>query len=414
MGAGYKDSKGYLWFGTVKGVIRFDPRLDRGNDVPPPAYITRFRIFDNDTSFSKKLELDYTENYLRFDFEGLSYTSPEQILYEYKLDGVDENWHTSKLTTVQYTSLTAGDYTFKVRARNNNGVWSAKPASFNFEILPPFWETWWFRILAFFFISGAIVAFFIYRTYKLRQRNIELARLVKERTRDLELEKEKSDELLHNILPGETVKELKEYGEAIPREHKEISILFTDFKGFTTISSGLEPKALVNELNDIFTHFDEIIDDFGLEKLKTIGDAYMIAGGLPRQADDHAVRLILAAMKLQDYMAERRLTSEIKWEMRAGIHSGRVVAGVVGKRKFTYDIWGDTVNVASRMESSGSPNRINVSHTTYNLAKDYFDFEYRGKIMAKGKGEIDMYFVTDVKKSTLEKYPFVNLKYYPA
>ena len=220
---------------------------------------------------------------------------------------------------------------------------------------------------------------------------------LKIRTRELEEEKIKTDKLLHNIFPAEIVKELKQNGSVSPRHYKMISILFTDFHKFTDISSSLSPQKLVSELNEIFTGFDTIIEKLGLEKLKTIGDSYMICGGLPNETQDHAVKVVRAAMLMQEFINERNKNSKLKWQMRAGIHSGQVVAGIAGINKYTYDVWGDTVNIASRMESCCEPGKINLSGVTYNLVKEHFDCLYRGRLEAKGKGEIDMYFVQNIK-----------------
>jgi len=177
--------------------------------------------------------------------------------------------------------------------------------------------------------------------------------------------------------------------------------MFTDFKSFTYTTSVLPPEELVHELNDIFKNFDSLIGKYGLEKLKTIGDSYMAACGIPNELEDHAIRIVYAALDFQRMIKERNKTSPIKWEMRLGIHSGSVVAGVVGTKKFTYDIWGDTVNIASRMESSGVPGEINISGYTYMLVRDHFDCEYRGKVDTKGKGGIDMYFVRGINRNQI-------------
>lgn len=221
--------------------------------------------------------------------------------------------------------------------------------------------------------------------------NLEIQ--VAERTQELRREKENASNLLHNILPSEVAEELMTSGSTEPRRYEEVTILFTDFKGFTNTVGALPAKKVVEELNDIFQHFDDIVDACGLEKIKTIGDSYMAAGGLPRELADHAERCVDAALRMQRYLDDRNRTSAVKWNMRAGIHSGAVVAGVVGKRKFTYDLWGDTVNIASRMESAGAPGRVNLSAYAYDLVKSRYKGEYRGKLDAKGKGEIDMYFV---------------------
>jgi len=224
---------------------------------------------------------------------------------------------------------------------------------------------------------------------------------LRKKTRELEEEKIRTDRLLHNILPAEIVNEWKTFGFISPRHYDLISILFTDFHGFTDISSRLSPGVLVEELNEIFQNFDHIVESFNLEKLKTIGDTYMIGAGLPRETEDHALRITSAAIELQNYISQRNKKSKIQWLMRAGINSGQVIAGIVGTNKFTYDVWGDTVNIASRMESSCLPGKINVSGTTYELIKNHFDCEYRGKLNAKGKGEIDMYFVNHLKDNLI-------------
>ncbi|MBK6754401.1 MAG: tetratricopeptide repeat protein [Flavobacteriales bacterium] len=235
---------------------------------------------------------------------------------------------------------------------------------------------------------------------------------------------ERSDELLLNILPAEVAEELKEKGETAARHFDTATILFTDFKGFTQMSEQVTPSELVAELNICFKAFDHIITARGIEKIKTIGDAYMAAGGLPDPASSTPADVVFAALEMQDFMqkhkAERETAGKPFFEMRVGIHSGPVVAGIVGVKKFQYDIWGDTVNTASRMESSGEVGQVNISESTYRLVVGdrlsvvssrlsvgspttdnqqlttgpAFTFTPRGKVQAKGKGELEMYFVT--------------------
>ncbi len=213
----------------------------------------------------------------------------------------------------------------------------------------------------------------------------------------IEIEQRKSDELLLNILPRETALELKEKGIATPKSYEMVSVLFTDFKGFTNIASLLRPEDVVKELDYCFQSFDEIIARHGLEKIKTIGDAYMCAGGIPVANQSNPHDAVRAGLEIQDFMnrlrEEKIARGEPTWEIRLGINSGPIVAGVIGKIKFAYDIWGDTVNVASRMESSGEVGKVNISGFTYELVKDHFECVYRGKIPAKNKGDVDMYFV---------------------
>ena len=217
--------------------------------------------------------------------------------------------------------------------------------------------------------------------------------LIDKSEESLMAEQKKSEDLLHNILPANIIKDLKESGKTIPKRHKNITILFTDFEGFTKIVSSISAITLVNELNDIFGRFDEIMEETEVEKIETIGDAYMAACGLEKEITNHAANCIRAAQTMLSYLEERNKSHEIKWRMRVGIHSGTVVAGVVGKKKFAYDLFGDTINTASRIESAGEVGKINISSSTYELIKNDYTCLARGKIFAKGKGELEMYFV---------------------
>ena len=233
-----------------------------------------------------------------------------------------------------------------------------------------------------------------------RLKNVELVEkniLILRQKEEIEIEREKSDRLLLNILPTEVAHELKESGRAHPKRYDKVTILFTDFKGFTQIAARLSPEEIVTELDTCFAAFDEIIGRFHLEKIKTIGDAYMVAGGIPIPNDTNPMDVVSAALDMREWMAqwkqEKIDKNEPVWEIRIGIHTGPLVAGVVGKKKFAYDVWGDTVNMASRLESSGEPGKINISKATYELVKDHFQCDYRGKIYAKNKGDVEMYFV---------------------
>jgi class 3 adenylate cyclase/tetratricopeptide (TPR) repeat protein len=244
-----------------------------------------------------------------------------------------------------------------------------------------------------------IIAFILYRNYRTKVKVNKI----------LDSQKAQIETLLLNILPVEVAKELQDTGHAKPRYYESVSVLFTDFKGFTTIADSLSPQEVVNELDAFFIAFDEIMEKYQIEKIKTIGDSYMCAGGIPVENDDHLDHIIEAALEIQKFM---RIKNEMRtvagltpWELRIGIHIGPVVAGVVGKNKYAYDIWGSTVNIASRMESNGAPGQVNISAKTFELIKDRYHCTHRGKISAKNIGEIDMYFVNGAKSEIVELPP---------
>jgi class 3 adenylate cyclase/Tfp pilus assembly protein PilF len=234
-----------------------------------------------------------------------------------------------------------------------------------------------------------VLGFGLYRRYKYIRK-----------TRDIiEREKSRSDELLLNILPEETAEELKNYGRVSAKKFDSVSVLFADFVGFTSYSEKMSPEDLVKTVDYYFSRFDQAAEKYGLEKIKTMGDCYMCAGGLPFPTEDHPVKMVHFAREIVQIVSEDGFTEVTGFEIRVGIHTGPVVAGVVGTKKFAYDIWGDTVNIASRMESSSQPGKINVSENTYQLIKGEFECEFRGMVDVKHKGMLKMYFVLDDETS---------------
>lgn len=231
----------------------------------------------------------------------------------------------------------------------------------------------------------------------LRESHRNLERLVADRTAVLDQQNLEIEQLIRNILPAEVAKELQTQGKAVPRSYDLVSVLFTDFQGFSTLARNMTAEEVVEELSTCFRGFDGIIEKHRLEKIKTIGDSYMCAGGIPVADDSHPFRIIRAALEIVDYMkdhnAQRAAAGHLPMEVRIGVHVGPVVAGVLGTRKYAYDIWGSTVNIASRMESNGAPGEVNISAATYELVKEKFACRYRGKVYAKNVGEVDMYFV---------------------
>jgi adenylate cyclase len=223
-----------------------------------------------------------------------------------------------------------------------------------------------------------------------------------QRTRqELQAQKEESERLLHNIFPVAVSQELKDNNRVTARFYDSATILFADFQDFTKLAESLEPRELIGQLDDYFSAIDEIAERHHLEMLKTIGDAYMCIGGLPEPNRSHPVDTCLAAIEIQQLIARKNSTRKKlrlpAWELRVGLHTGPVIAGVVGRRKFIYDVWGDAVNVAARMEAAGAAGKINVSEAVYQRTKDLFDFEPRGSLEAKNKGPLDMFFLLRIK-----------------
>ena len=235
----------------------------------------------------------------------------------------------------------------------------------------------------------------------LYKRNIFIEKM----TRIIKREKKRSDSLLLNILPEETARELKNYGKVKAKRFDSVSVLFTDFCNFTYKSENLSPEILVESVDYYYSHFDEIMEKYGLEKIKTLGDSYMCAGGIPFPVQDNAHKILMAALEILLFVKEaknKRSGEEVRFEIRIGVNTGPLVAGVVGSKKFAYDIWGDTVNIAARMESCSEAGRINISENTYELVKDHFVCEYRGELEVKSKGMMKMYFVNGVKEVVSE------------
>ncbi|MES2559504.1 MAG: adenylate/guanylate cyclase domain-containing protein [Bacteroidota bacterium] len=334
-------------------------------------------------------EIQHNEQIITIWFGLNSFYNPAKNQYRYTITGINEEWSEwsdeSKLTL---SGLPAGSYTLTVQARDAFGD-ESETGSYTFYIKP----AWYLSGIAFMvYILGLfLVMYGVVLLYNKRLvfKNKELEQRVQERTVELKNEKQKSDALLLNILPEGVAEELKNKGYAEAKQYNHVTVLFTDMVNFTGISEQMTPRELVAEIHQNFTAFDTIIEKHGLEKIKTIGDAYLAVSGLPIEHHNHAQRVAAAALDIQQYMAQ----NNGKFQIRIGLHSGPVVAGIVGVKKYAFDIWGDTVNMAARMEQNSEAGKINISAATYELIKDDFTCEYRGKINAKNKGEVDMYFV---------------------
>jgi adenylate cyclase len=356
-------------------------------------------IFPGDTIIAadfegQEIRINSRQNNVAFRFS-IEVAGP----FRFFLEGFDAGWTSWRNTGFkEYTNLPPGRYVFHSRLQDDTGNNGMPPV--RIRILKP-----WYLSNA--FLGSSLVLFLLLIRAIYEQLNLRFARkqymleqIINKRTEDLIVEKEKSDALLANVLPRTTANEIMAKGKATKIKYNFVTVLFSDIQGFTRIAEEMNPEVLIDELDKFFFHFDSVVEKYGIEKIKTIGDAYMCAGGIPEKNRTNPVEVILAALEMKAYMKRLKAQSEILgmkyWDIRMGIHTGTVVAGVVGQKKLSYDIWGDTVNTASRMESSGEAGKINISGTTYEFVKDFFSCEFRGKMPVKYKGELEMYFVTGI------------------
>jgi class 3 adenylate cyclase len=359
---------------------------------------------DNDSSLviiypesysGQKIQLHHSEKNISFNF-----AENENSHYQFYLEGFDKGWTPwRKAGFKEYTNLPAGSYLFHSRTRAISGQTREFPVV-SLRVLPPWYLSLTAIIFYLFFVSLTVWAILEQMNLRFAKKQHMLEQIINNRTEDLIIEKEKSENLLANVLPKNTASEIMAKGKATKIKYNFVTVLFSDIQGFTKIAEEMNPEVLIDELDKFFFYFDSVVEKFGIEKIKTIGDAYMCAGGIPEKNRTNPVEVILAALEMKTYMKRLKESSEVQgmkfWDIRIGIHTGTVVAGVVGQKKLSYDIWGDTVNTASRMESSGEAGKINISGTTYEFVKDFFVCEYRGKMPVKYKGEIEMYFVKGI------------------
>ena len=438
----FKSSDKSLYFGGIKGYMKFKANNIKNNPIKPKVVISNITIHNKRKNSRQKeivthnysdtlsLVLPYYQNDISFEFFSSHYSNPEKNAYKYILEGYDDEYtYLDDDNKVHYMNLSHDEYVFKVYSKNPDGVWSEKPARVKIKITPPFWLTWWFIVICLaVFLIGVLYIYQI-RVAQIRRQKIKLELEVVKRTRKIseqnsqiiaqnaqveeqkekielqkeliQKEKEKVEGILLNILPEGTAAELISKGKSKARYYKRVTVMFTDFVGFSKIAENMKPQDLVRQLDSYFTNFDKIISRFDLEKIKTIGDAYMCAGGVPIRNKSNAIEVVLAALAIQSFMLDYNTKLEEKgkesWNIRIGINTGEVTAGVIGQKRFAYDIWGSTVNQAQRMEMHGEPNTVNVSGNTYEIIAPYFLCTYRGKIQTKHNGTLDMYFVNGIK-----------------
>ncbi len=364
-----------------------------------------------------KIPSDYRDLVLDYRHKNIAFqlAAPDTLAYCFMLQGFDNDWSTWQTTGFkEYTNLPVGKYSLSVRYTDMKQL-GGEMRLINIKVIP----IWYFSrvaiILYICFIILLIWALYSQLNLRFARTQYMLEQIINKRTEDLIIEKEKSETLLANVLPKNTASEIMEKGKATKIKYNFVTVLFSDIQGFTKIAEETNPEVLIDELDKFFFYFDSVVERLGIEKIKTIGDAYMCAGGIPEKNRTNPVEVILAALEMQTYMNKLKESSDLEgmkfWDIRIGIHTGTVIAGVVGQKKLSYDIWGDTVNTASRMESSGEAGKINISGTTYEFVKEFFICEHRGRMPVKYKGELDMYFVNSIVPELRDENGMPNSKF---
>ena len=417
------DNVGRTWFTLTDGFAVYDP-FRVTNKAVPPVQLERFSLESENYEYEgqtvivapnvKRMSIKYT---------GLSFVSPEQLRFRYKLEGFEDDYSAwSKSREVSYTNLKPGTYRFMVQVLNSDETIGEVSEPMIIVKQPYIWQLWWFWALIAVFFLGIVFLAVLTRynqmkryqkkleneveaqTKELHERAMELqeqAEKLAVANHDLEKANQQTERLLLNILPKQIAKELTERpGEIIANQFTNVSVLFADIVGFTKLSDSLSAEEIVMILNTLFTKFDMLVGNSGIEKIKTIGDAYMAAAGVTGESsDENSKKMVNLALQFFGELENFNAASPIKLRMRIGINTGNLVAGVIGKTKFIYDIWGDTVNVASRMESTGIPGKIHVTQSVYENTKQYFKYSGPEELEVKGKGTMKTYFIDAMPES---------------
>jgi len=390
-------------FGSNVSIFRLSLNSEKNSTYLKNGYVV-------DNYEAKKTKLYSADRNLRFSLASIDCSewglAHGKVQYSSFLDGHDYEWTmwTSTPTRDVYR-LSPGEYTLYVKSRTFTGEESDIEA-IAFTVLPKYYQTRFFIIGLIVLFLVSILMLFQWTRFLHAKTRFKLESIINKRTEELVKEKEKTENLLARVLPKETAVELKEKGRVSTQRFQLVTVLFCDIEGFTKITDEINPEVLIDQLDQFFLYFDSVVEKYGIEKIKTIGDAYMCAGGIPKKNQTNPIEVVLVALEMMLYMkhitANKRQKSKV-WDLRIGIDTGPVIAGVVGRNKLSYDIWGSTVNTASRMESSGEAGHINISENTHMLVKDFFICSFRGKIPIKNKGDIQMYFVNGIKPSLSEK-----------
>lgn len=443
MGAAMKSSSGDLFFGGISGFNYFNPTQLSNINQEVNVVLTKFKLDKNwlkpnqkdsplkhSISQETQINLSYKQRSFTIRFQPTNISNPNLVSYKYILAGSDEGEiEIGNTNELRFNSLSPGAYTLKIYAKIGEGKWSNAPTELVINIKPPFWLTIWFWLLVALFLF-LVIRFSIKkridferreqvrlemkiaeRTREIREQNIQIEKQkeliekknvkVEKQRKQLQIEKEKSEKLLRNVIPESMAAELLETGEASARAFKVVSVMFTDFVGFTAIADRMDPTELVKKLDIFFRKFDEIVFSNNLEKIKTIGDAYMCAGGVPVRNNTNPIDACIAGLQIQHYIDSLKQEAidagEEFWTLRLGINTGEVTAGVIGSKRLAYDVWGTTVNHAQRMEMLGEPGKVTITSNTFQHIEPYFECAYIGKVESKSKGKLEMYQVLRIK-----------------
>ena len=400
------DRYGRIWFTMVDGIAIYDPGKVQENPIMPLVQIETITVdnvvvLDNTLYTSKTSDILLKPGTKRvvITFTGLSFDAPERISFTYKLTNFEDEFCMPTSTrSMSYTNLKPGKHVFYLNSINGDGLYSKQAETVLLVQKPYLYQMTSFWVILVFVIIGTIILLFYHNQRRMMRENIRLEKIVQERTAEVIQEKAKSDELLRAILPNEIADELKDGIHSIGRDYDDVTILFSDIVEFTKTSSGHSASEIVDALNELFTLFDERAQRMGVEKIKTIGDAYMAACGLPSINEEHTLIMVHFAKGMLEDLAEYNKTAKIKFNIRIGLNNGPATAGVIGKTKFIYDVWGNTVNVASRMETAADPGGIRVSASVYEQLKNTeVKFSEPIECNVKGKGMMTTYNVLEVK-----------------
>ena len=383
-----------LFLPTLKGVAVCAPSYYVTNKHAPPVVIESIVLDGKDYDVTeKRMTIEAGIKRILFKFTALSFTIPQRVQFEYKLEGYDKEWRSCGTTReIAYTNLNPGNYVFKVRAANNDGIVNKSGSSAAIYKKPFFYQTIWFYFLLICCIGSSIFFAVQLRFRNLQRRADELDRKVKEKTKELAGEKEKSDKLLRNTLPPSVIDELISTGTSKPKVYPAVTVLFADLVSFTEWSGGTTPEHIIAQLNTMFTQFDDIMDVFGCERIKTLGDGYLACCGL-RGEKDHALRLTGAAIEMLRSFEIINKDNNSRFRIKIGIDSGAITGGIVGVHKYIFDIFGDTVNTAFRLESVTAPMACTVSMKTAALISGSYRLYKRPSRLLKGKGEVPCYYI---------------------